>query len=255
MPNVLIIEDEQPAYENLKRYIDKYSADYQVLSWLTSIEQSIAWLKVNSAPDVIFLDVQLSDGSAFEIFKQVSIGSPIIFVTAFDEFSLKAFELNSVDYLLKPISLQSVSKALNKFEHYHSTKQVDNKLVNALLADIAKLHNKFTKRFLVKRAGELISLPATEILYFYTDESTFCVASNARIYSINHSLTKLTELLDPEHFFRLNRKVICHRSAIDTVARSLNNKLNITLINKPDFEVTVSREKTTEFKSWFASGV
>ena len=251
MTDILIIEDELPAYQNLCRFILKTGGDYQIIDWQKSIEQSVRWLSGNPHPDLIFLDVQLSDGNAFEIFEQVSIQCPIIFSTAFDEYALKAFELNSVDYLLKPITFQTVDKALKKFHRDHASKNADKQLIHNLLRDIAVLQKSYTEKFLVKRGDELISLPSKNIAYFYADEATFCVADNGRIYSLNKSLSHLNESLDPDLFFRLNRKIVCHIDALIDVRRSFGNKLKISLRHAPDFDIFVSREKVTAFKKWY----
>ena len=256
MINVLIIEDEKPAYQNLKRFIEKSQQDYLIVDWLKSVDESIEWFANNDMPDLIFLDIQLSDGLAFEIFEQVDIHSPIIFSTAYDEYAVKAFELNSVDYLLKPIDSKGVDTALKKIQRYHL---VNNQLQNSpskkmlanLIRDITRLKKNYTDSFLVKRANELIKLPTKNIAYIYADETTFCVADNGRIYSLNESLTNIIKSLNPEQFFRLNRKVICNITTIDKVKRIMGSKLSVVLNHKPDFEVVVSRERASEFKRWY----
>jgi len=258
MTNILIIEDERPAYENLMRFIKNASSNHVVVDWLKSVDESIEWFKHNEPPDLIFLDLNLSDGSAFEIFSQFRIHIPIIFSTAYSEYAIKAFELNSVDYLLKPIDFNSVRNALNKFEAYHlnnnrlsrSQQQVT---MDNVISDIKFLRKKYIESFLVKRGNELIKLPTKNTAYIYFDDVTFCVSDNGRIYSLNHSLVNIISQLDPQHFFKLNRKVICNISAISKVKRSLGGKLTVMLNQRPEFDIFVSRERAAEFKKWFES--
>ena len=258
MTSILIIEDERPAYENLIRFIKNVSSSYNIVDWLKSVDESIEWFKHNEQPDLIFLDINLSDGSAFEIFSQFRTHIPIIFSTAYDEYAIKAFELNSVDYLLKPIDFNAVRNALNKFEAYHlnTNRYLGNQRqvrLDKALSSIKYLRKNYIESFLVKRGKALIKLPTKNTSYIYFDEATFCVADNGRIYSLNHSLVNIINQLDPQYFFKLNRKVICNISAIRKVKRSLGGKLTVILNQRPEFDVFVSRERAAEFKKWFES--
>ncbi|MBV1911453.1 MAG: response regulator transcription factor [Kangiellaceae bacterium] len=248
---ILIIEDEEPAYKNLKRFVEESSGNYEIVDWIKSIDECVLWFSTNTAPDLVFLDIQLSDGSAFEIFNRIKIHTPIIFSTAYDEFAINAFKLNSVDYLLKPTSFDSVNKALIKYNRYHINGRQDNQSLTPLLNSIQTVFEQYASSFLVKRGTELIKLPVKNIAYIYADESTFCVADNSRIYSLNKSLINVMDLLEPKYFFKLNRKVICNSRAIINVKRGFGNKLVITLTHQPDFNIVVSRERANEFKIWY----
>jgi len=251
MTDIVIIEDEMPAYKNLETFITKAGKNYRIIRWLNSVEQAVEWLEENQSPDLIFLDIQLSDGHAFDIFDKVTVQSPVIFSTAYDQYALKAFELNSVDYLLKPLSFEYVKKALEKYQQFHAGRVVDSASVNKAISELKQLKRSYTERFLVRSGDELISLPVDKIAWFYADKSTFCMTVEGRIFSLSGSLRQLETQLDPAQFFRLNRKVITNRKAIHQVKRHFGSKLNIQLEPAAEFKVLVSREKTSVFKRWF----
>lgn len=258
MINIVIIEDEKLAYENLKHLVLRFAAEahieLNIIHWLTSIEQSKAWFNSNSMPDLLFLDIQLQDGQSFAIFNESDIHCPIIFTTAFDQYALKAFELNSVDYLLKPLSFDKVAKGLNKFLKNHQSSQDNSHLQSQyqqLVQELSRLKNP--KKLLAKSGNDFVSLPTNNILYLYSDESTFCVADNGRTYSIKGTLAQIESELDNDSFFRVNRKIVINRSAIVNAKTGLGGKVNINLQHMPEFSVHVSRERAKVFKQWFGS--
>ncbi|NQX98476.1 MAG: response regulator transcription factor [Flavobacteriales bacterium] len=249
MMNVLIIEDEESAFENLKHILLKIDPSINIVSWLQSVEQSIGWFKSNNAPDIIFLDIQLSDDLSFKIFESVEVTCPIIFTTAFDEFAIKAFELNSIDYLLKPITQNNVDKALTK---YHSrVKSLPNPYDKLLkdLKNISSQHN-YKERFLINKRDELIIIATSDISYFYIENNTNIVLRNGDFYPIKYTLEELNDLLNPTEFYRINRQIIVRVNAISKITLWFKGKLKLQLTPEFDKSVFVSREKSTNFKNW-----
>lgn len=249
MINALIIEDEEVAYENLKQILLDIDPTIHILSWLQSVEQSIQWLESNDAPDIIFLDIQLSDDVSFKIFEQVQVTCPIIFTTAFDEYAIKAFELNSIDYLLKPISKSNVAKALTK---YHSTIKTTSTPYDKLLEDLQNIgkQQNYKERFLVNKGDELVIVLTTDIAYFYKDQETFMVLKNGNRFPIKYTLEELLEFLNPAEFYRINRQFIVSIESITKISLWFKGKLKLRLHPEFDENVLVSREKATNFKVW-----
>lgn len=249
MINILIIEDEQSAYDNLVSILSDLDEEITVIDWLQSVEQSIAWFNSNPQPDLIVLDIQLSDDLSFKLFESVDITAPIIFATAFNEFAIKAFEVNSIDYLLKPLSTAKVNRAIEKYKNSTTASPIHYK---NLLADLQKIENQksYKERFLINSADELIIVKTSEIAYFYRDQSTYLVLANGKKFPINYSLEKLEELIDPAIFYRLNRQVFASLNSISKIALWYNGKLKISLTPTLDIDTYVSREKANGFKSW-----
>jgi two-component system response regulator LytT len=247
--NVLIIEDEESAFENLKYILFEIDQSINIVSWLQSVEQSIEWFESNNSPDIIFLDIQLSDDLSFKIFEFVQVTCPIIFTTAFDEFAIKAFELNSIDYILKPITRYNVDKALTK---YHSSIKSFPNPYDKLLQDLKKISSQgnYKERFLVNKRDELIIISTSDISYFYIENNTNLVLKNGDSYLIKHTLEELIELLDPTKFYRINRQIIISVKAISKITQWFKGKLKLQLTPKLDSNVFVSREKATDFKNW-----
>lgn len=252
MVSALIVEDEAAAYENLLAQLNLSDETFDIRGWTRSVSQTKSWLMANPAPDIIFLDVNLYDGCAFDIFHTLTIDTPIIFTTAYDEHAIKAFELNSIAYLLKPIVFFELEKAINKFKRL--SYQVDTNF-SEKLSNLSNTSNlEATQRFLVYSGNEFCSIPPDNIAYFYSDESSFCVSFEGRTYSTRESLTDIHEKLSNDAFFRINRKVIANRNAIACAKRTLGGKLRVMLTPEPSFSVTVSREKSSIFKRWLNAG-
>jgi len=248
--NVLIIEDEESAFNKLKCILLDIDSSINIVSWLQSVEQSIRWFKSNNAPDLIFLDIQLSDDLSFKIFEAVQVKCPIIFTTAFDEFAIKAFELNSIDYLLKPITSNNVEKSLEK---YQSRLNIIQNPYDKLIVDLKNIANNhsYKERFLVNKRDELVVILTADISYFYKDsDTTYIVLESGNRFSIKSSLEELIEVLNPEKFYRINRQFIVSINAISKITLWFKGKLKLQL--KPEFDNTifVSREKSTDFKNW-----
>ena len=247
--NVLIIEDEESAFKNLSRILLEIDQSINIVYWLQSVEQSIDWFESNNPPDLIFLDIQLSDDLSFKIFESVQVISPIVFTTAFDEFAIKAFELNSIDYLLKPISQKSVEKSLTK---YKSSIKYNSNSYDKLIQDLKNIstNQNYKERFLVNKRDELVIILTSDISYFYKDGDTFIVLENGNRYPIKFTLEQLAELLNPTKFYRINRQIIVSINSISKITLWFKGKLKLQLT--PEFEgiVFVSREKSMNFKSW-----
>jgi DNA-binding LytR/AlgR family response regulator len=249
MINVVIIEDEESAFQNLKSILLDIDSTIKIVRWLQSVEQSINWFKTNSSPDLLFLDIQLSDDVSFKIFESVEVNCPIVFTTAFDEYAIKAFELNSIDYLLKPITKQNVEKSISK---YLSSIQPTSTSYDKIIQDLKKISTSqsFKERFLVNKADELVIIPTSEIAYFYKEVDTYIVAKNGDIYPIKFTLVQLVALVDPAKFYRINRQLVVHIDAISKITLWFNGKLKLQLTPKFEGDVFVSRDGASSFKSW-----
>ncbi|WP_341905721.1 LytTR family DNA-binding domain-containing protein [Fluviicola taffensis] len=247
--NVLIIEDEESAFENLKRILLEIDPTIQIISWLQSVEQSIHWFKTNDSPDLIFLDIQLSDDVSFKIFETVEVTSPIVFTTAFDEYAIKAFELNSIDYILKPISRNSIEKSITK---YKSSINRLPKSYNSFIQDLksVSINPSYKERFLVNKADELLIVSTANISYFFKDSETYIVLKNGDRYAVKFTLDELIHVLDPAQFYRINRQLIVSIDAISKISLWFKGKLKLRLIPEFDKPVFVSREGATKFKAW-----
>ena len=250
MIKTIIIEDEKAAYENLVRFLKHIDPSLEIIGWLKSVEDSIEWFKNNTTPDLVFLDIQLSDGNSFDIFKSIELSCPIIFTTAYDQFALDAFALHSIDYLLKPISKSKLEKAIKKFKTlYDRNDQPDLNQLQVLLKTLSHKVN-YKDRFLVKKGDQLLSIGIDMIAYFFVDEITLLVTKEGRKFSLNNTLEKLEKEVNPKSFFRLNRKVIANINAIHQITKLSDSKLKVVLNPRQEFDIYVSKEKAKEFKAW-----
>ena len=247
---ILIIEDEKPAARLLQRKVEKLGLEVHKL--LHSVEEALEWFQNNTHPDLIFLDIQLSDGLSFEIFEQIDIKSAVIFTTAFDEYALRAFKLNSIDYLLKPIDEDELEVAINKFKS-----QVQKNTVSNLDFDMIKkmiLGNEtkeFKKRFSVKIGQQLKVFLVDEVECFYSEnKGTYLHTFEGRNYLLDATLEQIEEELNPKDFYRISRKFIIPLKAIKEIQVYSNSRLKVILPTYKDEEVIVSREKVSDFKNW-----
>lgn len=248
--NIIIIEDEKPAARLLQRKVEKLGLEVHKL--LHSVEEALEWFQNNTHPDLIFLDIQLSDGLSFEIFEQIDIKSAVIFTTAFDEYALRAFKLNSIDYLLKPIDEDELEVAINKFKS-----QVQKNTVSNLDFDMIKkmiLGNEtkeFKKRFSVKIGQQLKVFLVDEVECFYSEnKGTYLHTFEGRNYLLDATLEQIEEELNPKDFYRISRKFIIPLKAIKEIQVYSNSRLKVILPTYKDEEVIVSREKVSDFKNW-----
>ena len=244
---VLIIEDEKPAADKLKRMLLEKQGDITILGTLETVESSINWFMSNPQPDLIFMDIQLNDGISFEIFESIKITAPVIFITAYDEYAIRAFKVNSIDYLLKPIDQDSLSNSLEKYSTLYPAAKTDDKKIDFLLNQLAK---KYKARFFIKFGSHCRSILTDEIKYFFiVERSTFIKTFQGKIFDIEYSLDQLEKMLDPEKFFRINRKFILNLSAITDIITWSSSRLKIKMSNEEEnHEMVVSREKVAEFK-------
>ncbi len=248
--NVIIIEDEKPSARRLQRMLDKLGIQANTL--LHSVEESVLWFQNNPHPDLIFLDIQLSDGLSFEIFDVVKVKSAIIFTTAYDAYALQAFKLNSIDYLLKPIDTEELAKALEKFkEHQFKEQQValDFNAIKNLL--VTATDPDYKKRFSVKVGQHLKLFAIEEIECFYSEnKGTYLHTNQGRSYLLDTTLEQLDNELNPKMFFRISRKFYVNIHAIKDMVSYTNSRLEIKLNNFNEQEVIVARERVKDFKNW-----
>ncbi|MFT6095626.1 MAG: DNA-binding LytR/AlgR family response regulator [Nonlabens sp.] len=250
----IIIEDEKPSARRLNRMLEVLNITPDLM--LHSVHESVEYLLNNPAPDLIFLDIQLSDGLSFEIFDQVEIKSAIIFTTAYDEYALQAFKLNSIDYLLKPIDEEELMAAVDQFRLRFRQSQNSNKAAIINFEEIAKLlgnpiERNYKKRY-TARVGEHLKLFHTDdVQLFYSEnKGTYLSIENGRNYLIDTKLESLLEELDPEQFFRISRQAIIHIKAIDDMISYTNSRIQIKINSFKEFDLIVSRERVKEFRAW-----
>lgn len=247
--NAIIIEDEKPAARRLQRML--LENGIQITTMLHSVQTATEWLLNNPQPELIFLDIQLSDGLSFEIFEEVEIASSIIFTTAYDEYALKAFKLNSIDYLLKPIDEEELKTSITKFNKLQQKSSVN---IEQLKSIFKPTTNTYKNRFTVKIGQHIKIISVREITCFYSENKTTYIKTNdKRDYIIDLSLEELENQLSPELFFKINRKLIVNINAIEDIISYSNSRLKLVIRNFTNFEAIVSREKVKDFKNWLDS--
>ena len=249
--NVVIIEDESLAAEKLERYLKKWEADTTVVAHLTSIKDAVSWFNENTNNyDVAFFDIQLTDGLSFDIFKKTTIERPIIFITAFDEYALDAFKVNSISYILKPITFMEVSDAMTKLSDMKTIFSGSQQKV----AQVEEVYKKqsIKERFLVKMGSHIHSVKTENISLFFADGRTvFLITDQNKKYIIDYKLEELMDILDAKQFFRANRTFILNLNTIKDVLVYSNSRLKVEPLVKADKEIIISREKVSQFKKWF----
>jgi DNA-binding LytR/AlgR family response regulator len=249
---ILIIEDEQPAAKQLAKLIQRARPQAELLPALDSIESAVEFLSASAIlPELIFMDIQLADGLSFDIFNQVDIKAPVIFTTAFDQYTLKAFKVNSIDYLLKPIEPDELDTALHKYENiYRPAPQLSSKLINQLKD--ALFSPSYKERFLIKVGQQLIYLRTQDVRYFYSEDSlVYAITLEHKKHLVDFTLDQLEQVLSPRDFFRINRKIILHLEAIHRIHTYFNGRLKLDLLPAPiELEVIVSRDRVPDFKLW-----
>jgi DNA-binding LytR/AlgR family response regulator len=248
--NILILEDEQAAARRLTTLLKELQPDANILAIIETVKEGISWLKGHPSPDIILSDIQLADGISFDIFSEAAINSPIIFTTAYDLYMLKAFKVNSIDYLLKPIDKQELEAAFNKYNALRKSDPISDKLAN-LFQQLQTKENSYKSRFLVKRGEQYIYIPAEEVAWVKADDKVVCLfTSTGKKYFIDDTLEELDGTLDPHHFFRINRSYIAHIRSIQKIHMHFNGRLKIELALCDDNDIFVSRQRVTEFKKW-----
>ncbi|MEQ9424555.1 MAG: LytTR family DNA-binding domain-containing protein [Cyclobacteriaceae bacterium] len=247
--NTLIIEDESLAAQKLIGLIEEIKPEIQVVDQLKSIESSVEWLSNNSQPDLIFCDIELLDGQCFEIFKNVKVKCPVIFTTAYDQYAIKAFEVNSIDYLLKPIKPEKLKASLHKLD---SLRPGSTEIDLNQLADLIKAKDAtYKSRFMVKVGQKIRSVSVDEIAYFFTREKlTMMVTTTGDKYVVDQPLDELELLLNPEVFFRANRRYLTRIESISEIHPYFKGRVKINLNPSIDDDIVISSEKTPTFKAW-----
>lgn len=246
--NVLIIEDEKLAEDYLEGLLKKINKDITIVGKADSVKNAIKWLIKNPEPDLIFLDIDLGDGLCFEIFEVADVQSPIIFTTAYDEYAIRAFRLNSIDYLLKPVDKDDMVRALEKFSNLGKPVASRRTAIQNAEQMISK---GFKERFIIKIGEHLKTVQVRDINYFVSREkATFAGAGDGRTYLIDYTLDRLEDILDPAKFFRINRKYFIRDSAIRDIITYSNSRLKVLLTNCDDDDIIVARERVNDFKEW-----
>ena len=249
---IIIVEDEKPAAEKLQKAIAQYDSGIEVLAIISNVKAGVEWLLHNPVPDLIFMDIELSDGLSFKIFDQCTVTCPIIFTTAYDEYWQEAFEYNSIDYLLKPVKQEKLETALKK---YHSLKQYFAASFRELLQwQQNPPQDKYKKRFLVKRGTDYITIRTEAIAFFYATHKLVCMVDEGnQKFILDKSLADLEKELDPAQFYRANRKYLVNISAIKKIKAFPKSKLLLELQPPVKDEIIISQENVAAFKEWVGS--
>lgn len=250
--NILIVEDEELAVKKLQKTLAGVDASATVVGVTDSIESTVDWLEKNNSAELILMDIELADGQSFEIFNRIEVKAPVIFTTSYDEYALKAFKVNSVDYLLKPVQSEDLQAALNKYKKLAGDRKPDMHLETLVKQLQQQLQPKeYRKRFLVKHAQKLVSVDVEEIAYFYSDgRLNFFKTADNKKYVVDYTIEELEDMLDPAAFFRISRSFYVAVGAIDKIDDYFGNRLILQLKPAVDKEALVSREKVSDFKKW-----
>ena len=245
---ILIIEDEMPAANRMIRLLQQLFPAGEFLERLDTVSRAVRWFGENPTPDLIFCDIQLADGISFEIFEKVKVTAPVIFTTAFDQYAIKAFQVNAIDYLLKPVDPVELANAVDKFKSQQVKPALDMEVLRGLLQLEKKV---FKNRFLVRFGEKIQSVAVEEIAFFFSEERvTFLQTFSGKKFVLDATLEQVESQVDPAVFFRLNRKYLCRVDAVDEVLTYSNSRLKVKLKNCSDTDILISREKVGEFKGW-----
>ena len=249
--NVLIIEDEPLAAQRIGTLTAEIIPNATIVGKIDSVKNAVQWLKKNAAPDLILMDIQLADGLSFQIFEQAEVSSPVIFTTAYDEYALRAFKVNSIDYILKPVDKAELSNALKKLESFKNSKPSQEALLQSITQAMRMLARKYKERFVIKVGEHLRTVEIENISYFYSQEkTTFCYTADGRNHILDFTLEQLETLVDPAAYFRVNRKYLVRSDSIQDIISYTNSRLRLVLKNSQDNDVIVARERVHEFRQW-----
>ncbi len=248
---ILIIEDEYHAQKYLSNLLKKVIPTLHILDMLDSVEDAVDWFNSNASPDLIFMDIQLADGLSFSIFKKVEIDAPVIFTTAFDQYTLQAFKVNSVDYLLKPIDEVDLQKAIDKYQQIYGTNTTFNQASLVKVINSFQQKENFRQRFLIKQGKDFIYLPVEEVAYLYSSEGmTFIIDTRKKRHLLDTTLDAVEKELNPTNFYRISRKQIIHIQSVSKIFAYFNHRLKLELRPESKVEAIVSRERVKDFKAW-----
>ncbi len=246
---ILLIEDEQPAAKQLTKMLLQYNPNISIIDVLDSVEASVKWLKTFPAPDAIFMDIQIADGLSFDIFQAVEVTAPVVFCTAFDQYAVKAFKVNAIDYLLKPFELTDLAVAMQRLEQRQNP-MLGNSVFQNILSQI-QAPKTYKTRFLVKTGHSLVAVEANEIAYFFSENSVCqLVTHQGKKLIVENTLEELEHLLAPSTFFRISRKQIIAIQSVLKIHTHFNGRLKLDLLPTFKEEVFVSRERVHDFKNW-----
>jgi DNA-binding LytR/AlgR family response regulator len=246
---VVIVEDEKLSAEHLTLLLQKTDSNIEVVEYAATVKEVVNLFKGGLQADLLFLDIHLADGNSFEIFPKIQTDIPIIFTTAYDNYAIQAFKQNSIDYLLKPISLKDLQFALEKFKKQHSA--TNKQIIENITTAYRQMNKQYKSRFLVKRGQTIDTIQTDEIHHFETQESiSFLVTDKGNRYIIDYTLEQLETILNPKDFFRINRKIIIHIQSVEKVNIYLNSRLAITAKQLEGDTKVVSRERVNDFKKW-----
>ncbi len=255
---VLIVEDEPLAADRLEDLILEYEPHIEIMAKLDSVSSVVDWTSQNPMPDLAFFDIQLADGLSFRIFEQVDFKSPIVFTTAFDEYAIQAFKVNSIDYLLKPIQFDELADAIDKYVKLFDRNSFTGKpltldTIRQLIDSIGK-EKSYKTRFVVRKGEHLGSIHIHEILYFYTeDKVTFLRTQEGKRFIMEYTLSELEEQLDSKNFFRINRQYLISHQALKDVITHSHSRLKVILNHTDDDRIIISKQKVSDFKEWLGA--
>ncbi len=249
---VLIVEDEAMAARRLTSVLEQLEPGIEILAKLDSVKRVVKWLNENDAPELIFFDIQLADGISFEVFEQTEVKSPVIFTTAFDEYAIQAFKVNSIDYLLKPIDPKELENALAKFKERAvpspSQPAFDMGMIQKAMEMMTR---QYKERFVVKIGEHIHTIPTADTAYFFSQEkATFLQTLEKNRFIIDYTLEQLEQMVDPDKFFRINRKYLISLDAVKDIVTYSNSRLRLILKHSDDMDAIVSRDKVQAFKKW-----
>ena len=248
---ILIIEDEHYAARRLETLILKELPEVTILGVIDSVEEAVAFLSSHVEPNLIFMDIQLADGLSLQIFDQIKINCPVIFVTAYDEYALNAFKVNGIDYLLKPIEEEDLCKAINKYQQFFPDERALQLNWQRISDDIFKPKSQYKQRFLIKSGNSYQYLNAADVIYFYSEDGlSFAIDNKQKKLILDNTLEKIGMQLDPDSFFKISRKHIVSIKNINKVHPYLNNRLKVELEPQIATDLVVSRDKVKDFKAW-----
>lgn len=257
---VFIVEDEPLAVKKLERLLHEVAYDIKIAGTAGSIRAAVEWLETQPEPDLIFLDIELSDGQSFEIFQRTRVKSPVIFVTSYDEFALQAFKVNSVDYLLKPVQKEDLAQAIAKYRELKTqyaragapvTAGIENLLLSLMSGDSGTEKKAYRTRFLVKHLQKFVPVEVNDIAYFWSEgRINFFKTRSGQKYLVEYTLEEIETMLDPVQWFRVSRQFIVSVPSVAEIHPFFNNRLKLHLSPKEPEEVTVSRERVSDFKTW-----
>lgn len=247
--NILIIEDEEPAAARLEKLLKDIEPSVNVIDTIVSVKSAVKFFKENDCPDLALMDIQLADGVSFDIFKEIQVDCPIIFITAFNQYAIDAFKLNSVDYLLKPVKKEELAAAINKFKK--NRQQKPNININDLVDLFSAQKTEYQKRLIVRFGEQIKAIEIDNIAYFFVENKiTYLFTKSKLQYPVDHNLDELEKIIDPHIFYRINRQFIINIHSIEKMVTYSKARVKLTLNPPASEETIVSAERSAEFKIW-----